>query len=174
MERLNIIQDSDWITFLKIMKEYLPDTEVEVATQKREQYPIAFVGYYQENQLIGIAFGWPRKEELKNMQTITLQGIAIEWDYKANGIGSKLLRFWEQQVKAIGYKKAGVGSADGYVEHFYQKNGYQPICYKLFDSEGIAYEFPIRDALELEAFDREKVIKEHGGNQGFLVLEHEL
>lgn len=174
MERLNIIQDSDWVRFLKIMQEYLPDTKVSMATQKRKEYPNVFAGYFKENQLIGIAFGWPRKEELESVHAITLQGIAIESEYKAKGLGSKLIKFWEQQVKAMGYKKVGVGSADGYVEHFYQKNGYRPICYKLFDSEGIVYEYPIRSVSELEVFDREKYIMEHGGNKGFLVLEHEL
>ena len=56
-----------------------------------------------------------------------LDGIAIVQPYNAVGRGGKLISLFEQCVSALGYKNISLGSADGYVERFYIKNGYTPV-----------------------------------------------
>jgi len=45
-----------------------------------------------------------------------------------------LLAFFEAQIAALGYASISLGSADGYVERFYIKNGYTPVELKIYVS----------------------------------------
>ena len=56
-----------------------------------------------------------------------LQGIAVRETVYGQGYGSRMLGFFEQQVKHAGYEAVSLGSAGGYVDRFYLKNGYEPI-----------------------------------------------
>jgi GNAT superfamily N-acetyltransferase len=60
---------------------------------------------------------------------VQLQGIAIQSDYAGQGYGSQLLNRFEEQVRQRGGRMVSLGSAAGYVEHFYLKNGYVPVEY---------------------------------------------
>ena len=46
--------------------------------------------------------------------------------YAGRGFGSRLLQYFDRQIERAGYTVCSLGSAGGYVEHFYIKNGYRP------------------------------------------------
>ena len=82
----------------------------------RGKYKPAYVGCYEDGNLIGIAYGWSRQETDKKDTSFMLDGITVEWEKKAHGLGSDLLKFWEMQVRKLGYEKTSVGSEPGYPE----------------------------------------------------------
>ena len=71
--------------------------------------------------IIGVCFGWASGEDA------SLQGIAVASHRAGRGIGSRLIRYFEDACRNHGCTRISVGSAEGYVEHFYLKNGYRPI-----------------------------------------------
>ena len=95
-------------------------------------YPELFVGCFSAEELIGVAYGYPyfmvRPEEAHK---VLLQGIAVRWDYAGVGRGSKLLRFFENQVMKRGFSVVTLGAAEGYVERFYLKNNYEAVSYRV-------------------------------------------
>ncbi len=165
-----VIQDEDLEAFLELMREYLPDSEEQQVLYMRKKYWNAYVGCYENQCLIGIAYGWERQEDA----TFMLAGITIQWEKKAQGLGSGLLDFWEEQVRAMGYTKASVGSAPGYPEHFYIKNGYVPVAYKAIDNQGLSHVRWLRSLEDYQNLNRKTIDEEAGGNEGFVVLEHTL
>ncbi|WP_433562189.1 GNAT family N-acetyltransferase [Nocardia sp. CA-151230] len=75
-------------------------------------------------QVVGVCFASP------GFGTgIVVDGIAVDGNFAGRGIGSKLLSAWEVAAGAAGFTEVTVGSAGGYVEHFYEKNGYRPVEY---------------------------------------------
>jgi GNAT superfamily N-acetyltransferase len=55
----------------------------------------------------------------------SFKGIAVEANLWRHGIGSALLAEFERRVRDRGYSRIGLGSAGGYVDAFYEKNGYR-------------------------------------------------
>ena len=50
----------------------------------------------------------------------------IEQSYQEKGYGSKLMAFWEADIKKAGYDMSMTSTrADELAQHFYRKNGYQ-------------------------------------------------
>lgn len=94
-----------------------------------------------------------------------LDGIAIRWDHQKKGYGSALLQEFVKAARAYGCKTVTVGSAGGYVEHYYIENGFVPIQYKYFDEEGIHIEKTYRDMADYENYTRLHA-------DGFVVLEY--
>lgn len=169
-----VLEDKDMEKFLCMMREYLPDSEEKTVIEMRGKYRTAYVGCFEEEELIGIAYGFSRQEIDKKDTSFMLDGIALAWEEKAHGLGSKLLDFWEGQVRELGFHRASVGSAPGYPEHFYIKNGYIPIAYKAFDHKGKAHVKEIVSMEDYRMLDRQSLEMEADGNRGFVVLEHEL
>lgn len=86
-----------------------------------------FQGLFYREKLIGIAYGWPMTEIREApADEMLLQGICVISDYWRHGLGSKLLLAFEEAVKKDGQWKIVLGSAGGFVDHFYMKNGYTP------------------------------------------------
>ncbi len=49
-------------------------------------------------------------------------------DYRGNGIGKKLVEYWENNMKLLNYKMVMTSSASNeYAQHFYNKLGYNTI-----------------------------------------------
>ena len=124
METVKIIPESDYDLLKNIANEYLSDTNIDNICEK---YPTAVVGYYINDTLIGVCYGLEIDKE-----NFMLDGIAIVQPYNAKGRGGKLISLFEQCVFDLGYKNISLGSADGYVERFYIKNGYTPIELKIY------------------------------------------
>ncbi|MFH0906555.1 MAG: GNAT family N-acetyltransferase [archaeon] len=105
----------------KISNEYLDKESFEEFKKRYGLLPKLFIGYYRNGKIIGICHA-----KLDKDYGLILQGIAINFHLKAKGLGTKLLKFFEQQAKKCGFNYISLGSADGYVEHFYLKNNYNP------------------------------------------------
>lgn len=93
-------------------------------------------------QLVGICYGQPSRH---NEGFIQLQGIAINHDasknYLRQGFGSALLKYFEQEAVAKGYRGVDLGCADdARVERLYNKNGYHPYELVAKSAHGEDYE----------------------------------
>lgn len=171
--KIGVIDQNTFSGFQKMVREYLPDTQEDELLSYFEKFPWSYCGLFDENNLIGVIFGW-ENPALMQEELFVLQGIAIDWDHKANGLGGILLKHWEKKASDHGYRTIGVGSADGYVEGFYLKNGYLPKQYKAFDNQGRAHVKEISSIEQYESLDRNAVIRAADGNKGFVVFEKNL
>ena len=95
------------------------DDAAEAVAAFAERRPLLAAVGDEAGSLIGIAFGVPVGPEA------ILQGIAVAQDAAGRGIGSRLLQEFESVCTSAGLGAISLGSADGYVERFYRKNGYR-------------------------------------------------
>ena len=52
--------------------------------------------------------------------------IFIDWEYQRKGYGRKMMTFWENEMKTLGYDMVMVSTqADETAQHFYRKLGYR-------------------------------------------------
>ena len=90
-----------------------------------------------------------------------MDGIAIVEPHNGVGRGGKLLAFFEKQVGSLGYGSISLGSADGYVERFYLKNGYRAVELKILVEHGAVWEnhpaFPVVE-IQTQGWDNKLVI----------------
>lgn len=84
--------------------------------------PTLVIGCYDKQRLIGFCTGSKRK----GLDSVILNSIAVKTKYQRHGWGSKILHFFENEAKKLGERKVSVGSAGGYVERFFLKNGFYP------------------------------------------------
>lgn len=84
--------------------------------------PSLFIGAYDKNKIIGIVFGYIKKNK------ILLGEMAISNDYQRKGIGKKLIYKFEQNVKKLNKKYIELG-AFGSAQKFYLNLGYTPILF---------------------------------------------
>jgi GNAT superfamily N-acetyltransferase len=122
------IGEADYKKAHQFQCEYLDEESFEDFVKRVEANPDLYLIALDNKELIGICYGHP-SDKVKD--AINLQGIAVNLDetknYARKGIGSKLMREFENVVKMNGFHKIDVGSADDLkVEKFYLKNGFQP------------------------------------------------
>ena len=84
-----------------------------------------------DGTVAGVAFGHPAAED-----GATPEGITVDDEHTSRGLGSLLLARFEQAAADAGYRDVNLGSAGGYVEHFYLKNGYQQAEYMVVIPDG--------------------------------------
>jgi GNAT superfamily N-acetyltransferase len=108
-------------------KRYRPYAYVRKNYKKN---PSLFVGCYDNSNLVGITFGYVKKK------TVLLGEMAVSNKYRAKGIGSKMLKFFESNVKKLGKNKISLG-ARGPAEKFYLKNSYKPIIFSQIYSKDV-------------------------------------
>lgn len=173
-EECRQIEDKDYNEFIQIMRAYLPGSDEDMVGRMYEKYREAFVGYFIDGRLAGICFGWPRREQVALDASFQLDGIAIIHPYNARGRGSRLISFFEQRVKGMGYGMITLGSADGYVEGFYMKNGYEPAEYKVLRKDKDAYVHRIPSVSDYYRLDRAEIMKRVDGYHGFIVFRKDL
>ncbi len=102
-------------------------SEYNKATDMYKLYPNLFIGCYNDDCLIGICcYGWSDYVHRWNKFTMGLCIISMIPEYRNKGLGSILLKTWENQVKSKGSWLIVLGSA---ANMFYVKNGYQAIEY---------------------------------------------
>lgn len=133
---ISVLNEETKSFFYSLMAEYLPDTNQETAAYYQSKFGNVYLVAKHKGRPVGICYGWPRSEDVLEEPEFTIQGIAITERSQALGIGSVLLKEFEKRVAEYKFDKIGVGSAPGYVEHFYIKNGYIPVCYKYPDGFG--------------------------------------
>jgi len=69
-------------------------------------------------------------------RTAQRSGITVDDKHTDRGLGSLLFARFEQAAAHAGYRDVNLGSAGGYVEHFYLKNGYQQAEYMVVIPDG--------------------------------------
>ena len=100
--------------------------------------PGVSVGCILHGGVIGIAYGSPSR---RKAGFIILRGIAVQSRQAKLGYGSRLLQFFESRSQERGFHAVSLGSAGGYVDHFYEKNGYHCVAYLVSapeDMDGLA------------------------------------
>lgn len=126
---INPVQAADYADVYAFQQEYLDSEPYEAFIQRVEHPSALYFAAYQGQQLAGIIYGEPsRRAEHQYL----LQGVAVNLDtalgLARQGIGSRLMQTFESAARLAGGHFIGVGSADDLkVEHFYLKNGFQPI-----------------------------------------------
>ncbi|MCL2373285.1 MAG: GNAT family N-acetyltransferase [Defluviitaleaceae bacterium] len=183
-EAIKIIPTVDYAALESLVAEYLPGTDSIKSICAN--FPAAVVGYYVDGALIGCAYG--AKGLHGGEGCFQLSGIAIKHPYNGHGRGGKLLTFFERQVANLGYARISLGSAGGYVEQFYIKNGYRPVELKILvasydwkmkqhghatpsveaQGEYTKLVFPVDDYY---AIDKDKIMGYYGGMESFFVFE---
>ena len=118
-----LIPKKDLSRAWKLHREYVDEkTKLKEIKEVYSKFHKLFVGCYDKNELIGICIPGIFNKE------IHIRGIAVKHEYWRKGIGSRLLKFFEQQLRNSGRKRITVPSADiDWVEKFYLNNGYKPI-----------------------------------------------
>ena len=84
------------------------------------------LGFLLAGGVVGIAYGGPARRQ---PGCLILRGIAVAGAHAQKGRGSLLLYRFEEQARAAGFNTVSVGSAGGYVDRFYAKNGYRCVAY---------------------------------------------
>ena len=107
--------------------------------------PELFVGAYDNNKLIGIIFGYIKRDN------VLLGEMAIDENYRGIGLGSKLLDFFEKQAIRTGKNKITLGALDN-AEKFYMKRGYKPILFLQIRNSDVP--------LNYKSLSKYKIIKE--------------
>ena len=110
----------------RIQAEYLDEQPYGTWADCYGRSPEFFIGSFAAGRLVGIAYGKPSPRAPADLQ---LSGIAVVEAHWRQGYGSRLLRFFERQAAKAGYASVSLGSARGYVERFYLKNGYAPTAF---------------------------------------------
>ena len=77
-------------------------------------------------ELVGLCYG-RRRDRVE----LALEGIAIAYEHAGSGLGGRLLAAFEGHVRAGGYRRISLGSADGYVESLYLSHGYEQTEYMI-------------------------------------------
>lgn len=113
--------------------------------------------------MIGVVFGWPRNLDAPEDESFVIDGICIQEPFQKHGYGSLLLQAMEHACLLYGCPSISLGSAGGYVEHYYIKNGYEPICYKVYREQGIAVEKEYTSIEDYEKYQRKN-------EDGFVVM----
>jgi len=127
-----------------IKLQYLDETPLEGWVAMRGKCRELFVGCRRQGRLVGICYGWAAGKERCREGTIVLHGIAMVEEFAGQGYGSRVLRFFEEQVKRAGYGTVSVGSAGGYVDRFYMKNGYKPVAFMVCVPSDRSYRAELR------------------------------
>lgn len=173
MEYCRRITKDDIARFDAIRHEYLFGDDGFIMAMY-EKYPEAYGGYFIDGMMAGVCYGWPRSEQVDNDDSFTLDGIALIEPYNKCGRGSRLLEFFVDAANSLGYPRVSVGSAGGYVERYYLKNGFLPIEFKVLIPDEPAYVLSIGSIEEYAALTetkRDEIIASAGGNHSFIVFE---
>lgn len=169
-------------------KKYVhEDSTLDEFKKFYQENPKLYVGCYEEGELIGLVYG-STKEDF-----VILNSIAVRGDYWRKGIGSKLLKKFEEQVKKLNATKISVVAAEGWVENFYLKNGFElvaffvqikknklPKDYKKFgykivkEKEDMDKKILFIETKELSTKDRETIRKKFNAEQVNYLFEKKL
>lgn len=149
--------------FYKLALEYLPYSDYEKVKKREAEYPQAYMVALLGTKVIGVVFGWPRKIDVPENESFVIDGVCIQEPFQKHGYGSLLLQAMEHACLLYGCPSISLGSAGGYVEHYYIKNGYEPICYKVYREQGIVVEKEYTSVEDYETYRRKN-------EDGFVVM----
>lgn len=166
-ESITLLNESNKAAFYALAAEYLPGSDPAQMARYEKEYPQAFLAVEREGQVIGVAFGWPRRFDAPQDPSFELKGIAITWDDWRKGYGRRLLAAFEQAARGYGAACVSLGSAEGFVEEFYLDCGYSPKEYKVWVNGAPAVEKQYADLADYRSYQRKNP-------DGFVVMEKQL
>lgn len=141
--------------FYALAAEYLPDGDPRRMRRFAAKYPRAFLTLLEDDQLIGVAYGWLRSEIVPDDPAFCLDGICVRWDHMRQGLGSRLLSAVEAAAASYGAPVISAGVAGDHAEDFYLRNGYAPSEYKVWQADGsIAVEKTFADEADYRSYQR--------------------
>jgi len=125
--RIRTLRETDYESVHAFQTEYLDQESYYEFVRRVQRHPELYLAAYHGEELIGVAYGHP---SARDAGVMNLQGIAVTLDqrkaYARAGVGTRLLRAFEQAAAAAGFRTLGVGSADDpKVEQFYLNNGFE-------------------------------------------------
>ena len=114
------VSDHDLRRAMELDDEYVGVGRARFEAWRTER-PSWLRGAYLGSELVGVCLG---NEKLPG--AVVLQTIGVVFDHWGKGIGSALLRDFEETLAADGMVSVSLGSApDEATESFYRKNGYR-------------------------------------------------
>ena len=140
----------------ELAAEFLGDSGAAALAADFATHPGLAMSLTVDGAVAGVAFG-----HADGAGGATLEGITVDDAHTAHGLGSALLACFEEAAGHLGYRNVNLGSGDGYVEHFYVKNGYQQTEYMVVIPDGD------RELLDLDGLD---VLRERHPEPDVLVL----
>ena len=157
---IRLIEKDELPKILKFEKEYTKNDEsLKEISNRFTKYPNLFIGCYENNELIGEVSGFVRGN------IVILKSIAVKDERQKQGIGSKLIKFFERQAKKY-CNIVSVASAEGYVESFYRKNGYKPRLIMIqIEKDDLPMDYKKRNYRFIDERDE--------GNTKFLYIKYE-
>ena len=128
-----LICSNDLRDFKALQSEYLDTWTSAFLERQFLSYSDLYVGaFLRHSELVGVAYG----SFDEGAKSAVLQGIAVKYSLWRSGIGSRLLRLYEEQVRKRGGRNVSLGSGEGFAEQFYLKNGYRAIEIKAKTEDG--------------------------------------
>lgn len=161
-----LTQDTEQ-AFYRLVNEYLPDSDPAQLQEYVILFPKAFLVLLENEEVIGVAFGWHRKLTVPKDDSFVLNGIAVRHDRQRNGYGKQLLHAFELAAKEYGTPAVSLGSASGYVENFYIDCGYTPTEYKVWKNGAPIVERQFTDMNDYQTYSRRN-------KDGFVVMQKSL
>jgi GNAT superfamily N-acetyltransferase len=140
----------------ELAAEFLGQSGADALLADFAAFPGLAIALTLDGTVAGVAFGHPDGED-----GVTLEGITVDDEHTAHGLGSLLLARFEQAAADAGYRNVNLGSGGGYVEHFYLKNGYRQAEYMVIIPDGS------RQRLDLDGLE---VLRERHWEPDDLVL----
>jgi GNAT superfamily N-acetyltransferase len=141
---------------VELAAEFLLQSGTDALMADFAAHPELAIALTIDGTVAGVAFGHPNGKD-----GATLDGITVDDAYTTQGLGSLLLARFERAAANAGYRDVSLGSAGGYVEHFYLKNGYHQTEYMVVIPDGD------RQRLDLDGLD---VLRERHWEPNDLVL----
>ena len=118
--------ESDLQQARALYQEYLADPSDPPWRHLLLPRPGLSLGCLLAGGVVGIAYGGPARRQ---PDCLVLRGIAVAGAHAQKGRGSLLLARLEDRAREAGFHTLSVGSAGGYVDRFYAKNGYSCVAY---------------------------------------------
>lgn len=162
--RIVTLAQADRGAFFALAAEYLPDSDPQRMERFARAWPGAFLALVDGSDVLGVAFGWPRRVVDPADDAFQLSGIAVRWEHWRRGLGRRLLAAFEAAAAGYGAARVSVGSAGGFVEEFYLACGYAPRQYKVWMDGAPRVAATFADEAAYRAFRRPP-------GDGFVVME---
>lgn len=128
-----------------------------------EAVPSLLLFAVEGNDAIGVCTGRPQGE-----QEVSLAGIGVESNRRGEGIGTQLVKQFEENAREMGIDRVSVASAGDRVDNFYIDNGFKPEKILVMDPAGGPRDYAGTD------FDVEWDRNEDGSQKCYVnVTEHD-
>lgn len=97
------------------------ERSLETVRSWYEEVPDLFLLAVEGDAVIGVCTGRPQGE-----REVSLAGIGVKSNRRGEGIGTQLLKRFEENAAEVGIKRISVASAGGRVDDLYLDNGFSP------------------------------------------------